>query len=281
VQACLALALALAAVRSQNHSAFNSAADALMAATHGVSGIFEETSHLLCLLDPLRPATPEISAWRDGQRALPPCGLRAICAAADDTREGGWAYVLAAPGLKGRRTARFALRDTAELPAPAPGQLAPSADPAHVRTATALAALALAGAQGCDISEFWKLVYGFPYKVRLHQQTIDGLIYRVRQTLDGAGTIDRGDHRVVLTLHAPLMVPDPRCAESTDDLLMRALSHGSALTAKELADTLNMPLRTVQAGLQALVSDEACAPVRSGRNICYHLTDTTLAPPNP
>ena len=60
------------------------------------------------------------------------------------------------------------------------------------------------------------------------------------------------------------------------DRVLRALATLGATSASGAADSLRMPLRTVQAVLQQLVAEGACTIERDGRRVAYRIEDTTF-----
>jgi hypothetical protein len=83
-----------------------------------------------------------------------------------------------------------------------------------------------------------------------------------------------------LSLRVAVVVPDMRCALPTADRVLRALATMGASSATAAADSLRMPLRTVQAVLQQLVAERACTLERDGRHVSYRIDDTTFTEVN-
>lgn len=81
---------------------------------------------------------------------------------------------------------------------------------------------------------------------------------------------------IALLLRDTIVVPDMRCILPTADRVLRALALLGATSATVAAETLHMPLRTVQAVLQELVSEGACTIERDGRRVAYKIEDTTF-----
>jgi hypothetical protein len=184
-------------------------------------------------------------------------------------------YVWATPATRGLRLLR------AGLGLVGPGRRLDREDPAGAgttRTDTGIAVLALAGPQGVARDDFFVRVYGFRFDPELHQGALDVLVHRMRQRLGPSGEITRDRHTltIALALGDPLVVADARCALPLSERLLRALAHASRATAQEVAETLKVPLRTVQEALQELVADGACAVDRVGRRFSYRVHDTTF-----
>jgi hypothetical protein len=162
------------------------------------------------------------------------------------------------------------------------------------RTETGIAALALAGPSGMTRDAFFRSVYGFPFVAYRHRAVLDVLCHRMRGLLGDAGEIRRegGDAAtassgavsspppagpwITMVLREAIIVPDMRCVLPAADRVLRALSMLGATSATAAADSLRMPLRTVQAVLQQLVSEGACMLERDGRRVAYRIEDTTF-----
>ena len=98
------------------------------------------------------------------------------------------------------------------------------------------------------------------------------LCLRMRRLLGEAGqirrdSIDEGAARIALSLVDGIVVADMRCALPVADRVLRALAKLGMSSASAAADSLRMPLRTVQAVLQQLVAEGACRIEREGRRI--------------
>ncbi|MDQ3035723.1 MAG: hypothetical protein M3Y87_25175, partial [Myxococcota bacterium] len=146
------------------------------------------------------------------------------------------------------------------------------------RSETALAALALAGGTMRDTSLF-STVYGFEYEPALHATVFGVLLHRIRERLGEVGTLVRENEHVVLRASEPMTIADPRCTRLTDDSVLHVFARQGALSARDAAQQLALPLRTVQAVLQQLADEGAVRAVRQGRNIAYVVEDTTFSEP--
>jgi hypothetical protein len=91
-----------------------------------------------------------------------------------------------------------------------------------------------------------------------------------------AGGAGASGPSLVLILGKPIVVPDMRCALPTSDRVLRALATLGTTSASTAAESLRMPLRTVQAVLQQLVAEGACTVERDGRRVSYRIEDTTF-----
>ena len=83
----------------------------------------------------------------------------------------------------------------------------------------------------------------------------------------------------IVSEHREVILADPRTAAPVGDRVLRLLASRPGVTAKDAAKALEVPLRTVQAELQQLVSDGACNAERQGRKVQYWVEDTTFSEP--
>jgi hypothetical protein len=286
------LAALIAATRGGNRAVFVAAAAALENSSSAWADLGREVQALLAALDPMRGTIPDFAIpWSRGETASIPCGLHGvgIPPGSAPEAEGATAFVVAEPGSPGRRflspglvfapSARLLARDSTKTAA------------GGVRTETGIAALALVGDVGTTREVFFRSVYGFPFVAHRHQAVLDVLCHRMRNLLGDAGEVrrDSGDNTsdpsispgpsgpsLALVLKVPIVVPDMRCALPTADRVLRALATLGTTSASTAADSLRMPLRTVQAVLQQLVAEGACSIERDGRRVAYKIEDTTF-----
>lgn len=292
VAAARDLAALLRASRDGDRDGFARLATALARTAGFWPDLAREAEALVAALDPARSVPGFALAWFRGETVTIPCGLHGIGAAAQSSEEGdaATAFVVATPGAAGRRILRPALAFAtwAQLLARDTGKAATGG----VRTETGVAALALAGDDGQTREDFFHSVYGFPFVAQRHQAVLDVLCMRMRGLLGDAGHIRRdpgagaaptasaeshaGRPSLALTLRSPIVVADMRCALPTADRVLRMLAKLGATSAGVAADSLRMPLRTVQAVLQQLVAEGACSTERDGRRVSYRVEDTTF-----
>lgn len=279
-------------VRAGERSAFLTATNKLERDPGLWPHISQELTALLAALDPLGPAIPESMAdWCRGEAPAIPWGLHGVGIPQDAAPQAeiATAYVVAQPGNGARRFLfpGLALAPPARL-------LARDSAKSGGRTETGIAALALAGPSGMTRDAFFRSVYGFPFVAYRHRAVLDVLCHRMRGLLGDAGEIRRegGDAAaasnevvsspppagpwITMVLREAIIVPDMRCVLPTADRVLRALSTLGATSATAAADSLRMPLRTVQAVLQQLVSEGACMLERDGRRVAYRIEDTTF-----
>jgi len=291
-RAARALRGLLEACRPGALPAFNEARARLHAAAAVWPALRAETAALIVALNPFEPEVPApMQAWCSGETPVIPFGLYgvSISPSADPQVETATAYVLGTPGKRGRRflvpgleliqDARVLTRDAAHTPG---------------RTETGLAALALAGELGETRDTFFRRVYGFRFVAYRHRAVLDTLCHRMRSLLGEAGEIRREEvestndsekdpesegassNAISLTLRQAIVVPDLRCLLPTADRVLRALAVVGPTSASAAAESLRMPLRTIQAVLQQLVADGACTVERDGRRVAYRVQDTTF-----
>jgi hypothetical protein len=284
----------LEAARAGDRKVFAAATDNLQRAAKIWPHLAGEVAALLAALDPTRATIPDsMAAWCRGENATIPYGLHGVGIPqdAEPQTETTTAYVLAQPREQGRR---FLFPG---LPlAPHARMLARDSVSSGARTETGIAALALAGEGGVSRDGFFRSVYGFTFVAYRHRAVLDVLCHRMRGMLGDAGEIRRegGDAgatngsgaeiaasagagpSLALVLQEAIIVPDMRCVLPTADRVLRALATMGATSARAAAESLRMPLRTVQAVLQQLVAEGACTIERDGRRVAYRIEDTTF-----
>ncbi|MCB9594565.1 MAG: winged helix-turn-helix transcriptional regulator [Sandaracinaceae bacterium] len=259
-----ALAAVFAAARAGDRAAFDAAAAAYAARVEGFAPLSREARAIVEALDPDAPAT---TPFARGVDALSPHGVV-------DPREGDGAVacVLARPS-----GARRILSGAAALVEAPRWEPAESALREH-RSLTLLSALALA--PSLEIEEAFEAVYGFAFTSAKHDAVLRTLLHRTRALLDDAAEIDRAGATLTLRVRSTLLIPDPRCARPADQRVLAALAHGGgALGARELAQGLRVPLRTVQLALKRLVDDGAARVERDGRRVEYVVEDSAFCEP--
>lgn len=281
----------LRVVREGDRGSFARKAEELRAHAECWWDLAQESETLLAAVDGLRDRAPaRLEPWRRGDTTNIPCGLHAIGIprGADLETETATAFVLAGVGMKGRRVLRPGLALAPEARVLTRESAKNAA--AGVRTETGIAALALAGPGGLSREDFFRIVYGFPFVPHRHQAVLDVLCHRMRNLLGDAGELRRdggesngagagsggGGPSLALILNETIVVPDMRCALPTSDRVLRALATLGTTSASDAAESLRMPLRTVQAVLQQLVAEGACTVEREGRRVSYRIEDTTF-----
>ncbi|MES1204812.1 MAG: helix-turn-helix transcriptional regulator [Pseudomonadota bacterium] len=277
----------LDAARSSDRRAFDRAAADARAVAGDAPVLADEVAAVIAAIDPLeREVPPGLLPWMQGEIAAIPFGLHGVGfrEEAGPQAESATAFVMARPGHPGRRLLLPGLKL-----APSARLLVRDSSRAGARTETGIAALALAGDAVISRDDFFRRVYGFPFVAYRHRAVLDTLCHRMRTLLGKAGEIrrDEGDGddtaaaggrvpTIALLLQEPIVVPDMRCILPTADRVLRALALLGSTSASVAAEQLQMPLRTVQAVLQQLVSEGACTTERDGRHVVYKIEDTTF-----
>lgn len=204
---------------------------------------------------------------------------RAVPASGTDSakpRDGEWGLgcVLARPRARARRLAAWArplYEREARSVAPSDGQ--------HLRTEVLLATLALCPEMRSDEVELFRRVYGFELDRVRHQRMWDVLMHRARKTLEPAGRLERVRQTASLELVEPVLLRDPRCAAPVESRVLSLVARKRGATAKELAQSLGLPLRSLQEVVKELVDRGVCQLDRQGRNVVYRVEDTTFREP--
>jgi len=274
------------AARAGARGTFDAAANRLSAAASVWPQLAQEATALLAALDPAGRSAPEaMAAWQRGETALVPFGLQCagVSGEPDGQTESATAYVFAQPGQPARRLLVPGLPLLGET-----SVLARLSTPrSGARTETAIAALALSGESAVPRETFFRNVYGFPFVGHRHRAVLDVLCHRMRSLLGSSGEIRRQGYEapgprsganaasagptITLTLREAVAVADRRCVLPFVDRVLRTLAMRGASSANDVVETLGIPLRSVQAVLQRLVSEGACAVERDGRHISYRI----------
>ncbi|RZO53679.1 MAG: hypothetical protein EVA89_29200 [Sandaracinaceae bacterium] len=74
-------------------------------------------------------------------------------------------------------------------------------------------------------------------------------------------------------------LPDPDASLQLEERLLRWIAREGRQEARRVAEELDVPLRSAQAVLQALVEDGALVRERAGRSFSYRVEDTTFQEP--
>lgn len=255
-----------------DRAALASAARAAHARVRSMAPLRAELRRHVVCSDPEEAPTgveDALCAFVEGRSPELPFGLIGAAALAAEGGDDVVAWVVAGPDRPARRVFGSAAGFASDpLGAGRPG-----------RIETAIAVLLLGPRGGFDKDAYFREVYGFAYRRELHQGPLETLFHRVRKTCGEAITVERSDERVVAHVHRPVVVADPRCAKPLDDRLLRTLAEQPDGSAKDVADALGVPLRTVQAAIKRLADEGACIAERKGRHIVYRVEDTTFSEP--
>jgi hypothetical protein len=214
--------------------------------------------------------------WRCGDDDAFPSGIGALSSGALP-RNGvpaGVALVVAEPGVAARRVLGLG------APLVSGNATFIEQQQRHQgRSDALLSLLLLAGDEGAEEADIFRRIYGFTYRPNVHKDVLKLLVHRSRARLGSAGTLHRADGRVSLVPGSRLLVVDPRCSRPIDERVLKLVATRGAVSAKDAAVELGVPLRTTQAALEALVAESACRQERSGRHVEYVVDDTTFEVP--
>lgn len=275
-RASAALVAALRAAMRGDPAALDAAAAMLGESVRGASCVAREAQELLAALDVRRAPPPGLVEWSAARSILAPTSVHGLCVrmgdAASDASEG---VVVAAPGGTPRRVLGIGapLLGGDELVRLRKTRMRQG----RVETLVAVLASALPG--GLSESECFAQAYELAYQPEIHRGVFDVLVTRARAYLEGKGEIVRGQGRIALRLHAPLVIPDPRCAAPVHDRLLRILAREGRASAGEAARRAGLSIRAVQDALKTLAEEGACVGERDGRQIVYAVEDTTFSEP--
>ncbi len=274
--AALALTDALEAARDGRRVDFDAAAARLLGHVATWPSLAQEASILLAAVDLTRVPPPALVAWTQALSTVLPLGLHGATPTAP---EQAIAFVVVYPGAAGRRILNGGLA-LAAPGATSPEQLSGSPRE-HYRTDTALAVLAAAGVGGLLRDDLFHAIYGLAYSPALHEGAFRVLVHRMRKRVEGLAEVLREGDRLSLRVDSPLIVPDPRCARPTEDVVLRLLAARGAFGSDEIASELRLSVRATQSALKQLVEDGALQVERQGRQIQYRVVDTTFCEPTP
>ena len=133
---------------------------------------------------------------------------------------------------------------------------------------------------GIPEAQLFEAVYGYPPEDLGHDGVLRGLLHRIRKALEGLGTLERDEGRLTIVAETCFAVPDPRCETSLDDRILTFLAaRDGRATAKDVAQAMQIPLRTVQRKLGRLVEDGACSAEKDRKRTEYVVEDTTFSEP--
>lgn len=286
-RAAISLNNALESASVGARAAFDAAVHAMLTFTSGFQPSHREACLLISLMDPAALPVAEAKPWLAGKISLPPAGLHGVCTT-EEPSAGPFAIVIAGRARKPQRLLRRGLPllgpdALTELSAFEP--VIADTKRRGGRTRAAIAALSLAHNDGLPREDFFRVVHGFAFSAARHQGALDVLVHRVRQELGTHGEVVRLGNSLKLQLTADLLVvPDPRCSQPLSTAVLAVISRMGVISALAASKATSIPLRTVQAALQQLVSDGICRIERKGRGIAYVVADTAFSemtpPPN-
>ncbi|AKF08986.1 hypothetical protein DB32_006135 [Sandaracinus amylolyticus] len=272
------LAATLRAIGSGVAADVGPCAERLLGAVQAIAPLRHDARRALTLLVPgYAEPDPDVDEWHRGTSVETPVGLAGIAFAPAPGRveAGTCAHVVVAPGVAARRVAPLAVpmeSASAEI------DPRPATPPGQPRTDEGLAVLALAG-RALETPAYFRAVYEYDYEPGAHATMLGMHVHRMRSRLGDAGTIAREAGALELVAARAMLLRDPRCGEPLAQQTLRLLARGGAVSARALATTLGVPLRTMQRVLAELVTDGDLARVQEGREVAYRVEDTTFSEP--
>ena len=244
-------------------AAFLATVPVLVRRVHAALGLLDPA------IDPDR-LEPAVAEFVRGEGGILPLGLSGL--GAPDEGDDSTAWILRRAHAPGRRLARLGLSLAGTPPLAASQRRTGRED-------VALAVLALAGDEGVSYATLVRRVYRAAYAPELHDAKLRVLGHRVGARLGASGQVGASHGQLALHVESPILVPDPRCALGPEDRVLHALARRGRASARELAEELAIPLRTVQGAVRELLEDGACREEPHGRSVQYVVEDTTYAEP--
>jgi hypothetical protein len=222
------------------------------------------------------PCSHAAALFRAGERTLTPPSLHGLKlrAAGGDEPESASAYVHVEPGGRATRIlhwgARFVEDGVVRIK---------QSRRTQGRIETLLSVVALASPSGIEEGPCFEATYGFRYVAELHRGVLEVLLHRARAELAGVAEIRRDAGRLSLHPNRPLLIPDPRVSERTQDRILRYLAQQGGASARDAAQGLGVSLRAAQGALKELAETGACRQRRDGRAVEYVVEDTIFSDP--
>lgn len=214
----------------------------------------------------------EIEAWRTGVVHPVPYGCSGLASPGSDGRT--VACVIAGGGSAPVRvlTVGAGLAEDS-------WRVSAAATAKHARTQILLAVLALAGPEGLSDERAFALAYEFQFNPELHRDTFNVTVHRARAQLGPEASILRDEGHLTLELPRRSAIPDPRCALPLGQQVLRHIALAGGVTARDIAGSLGVSVRSAQAALETLLEDGACERKKVGRSVQYVVEDTTFQEP--
>lgn len=228
-----------------------------------------EQAQVFDAIDPNRtPGDEATLAWARGGVASPPAAVRALASRA--TGEIKASLVFAGPAVAARRFCEAGQALAGEVTALRTSSRA-------VRSLTLLSALTLAGRDGVEPAAAFRAVYGFSYDPPVHAGLFRVLIHRTRKLIEHLGAIGSDGGVLRVEWHRSVVFVDPRGEVSLEDAVLQFLANRSASRARDVAEILNVPLRTAQQALHQLSEEGVVDARRVGNGHAYSLEDTCFS----
>ncbi|MEO1482756.1 MAG: hypothetical protein AAFU77_11670 [Myxococcota bacterium] len=146
------------------------------------------------------------------------------------------------------------------------------------RAAQGVLTLAEGGPTGMPLADWFRRVFGFRFLEETHGNLARVTLHRMRKGLPSGCSIERDDDRLRLHLDAPLRVPAAEAQSTIEERVLDCLALGVP-TAKAIAASLAVPVRSVQDALKSLVEAGVCEAQKDGRALAYRVEDTTFFAP--
>ncbi|NOY90499.1 MAG: hypothetical protein GXP55_04755 [Deltaproteobacteria bacterium] len=258
---------------------FDAAGARLAEVAVGFAPMAREGRVLISTLDPRLCAEdcPDVAvSWCRGDASDTPLGLGGLVGPPDGPADSTIASVVSRPGVAPRRILRIGLP---LLECEGKVLRLSRTRLRRGRVDTAVAALALAGAEGLPDEELFLRAYEFPFQPSIHAGILDVLVHRMRARLEGAATVHREASVLRLEPHGLLALSDPRCVEHVEDRLVRLIATLGGVTTRRAARELDVSVRTAQLALRRLLESGDCVQSRDGRRVHYTVEDTTFTEP--
>ncbi len=263
---------------------FSKLADRLTNLEDRFSSRAQDVALALASLDAARTTegmAGELEAWCGGDAMAPPNPIKGLCIdlQSDANEPARAAFVVARPAEAGDPNHVRRVAGLGEPIVDADARM-PRARGASERTPSTVAAIALAGPEGIGRQDLFRTVYGFEYDHEVHRGLFKALMHRVRTDLGEWGEVKvTSDDCYTLSLNCALVIPDPRCEHSLEDVVLWTLASVGAQSAKEASDGSGLPLRTTQRTIKRLVESGALIVERVRNGVKYRVEDTTFSEP--
>ncbi len=147
------------------------------------------------------------------------------------------------------------------------------------RVQMAIAALVQVGVRGLEEAALFRRVYGFEYDTATHDGLLRVLLHRLRAEISTHAEVDRVEGRLLLRATHPMVCPEPRTAPTFGDRLLRLVALHPGSTARDLAERVQVGVRSVQRTLRSLGASGACRSFKDGRTLLFEVEDTTFSEP--
>ena len=265
----IALRVAIRAALAGDRAAFDAGMRRAFESVAGVGFLARELGELSVAIDP--DTEPGARDWACSDDAPFPPGLLGVH---DEAKSLHPVAVLVAPDRAPRRCLLAARR------------LAGAGSPLH---RSSKATSTCESMRSCRVGarrrptsrrRFLRAPLRLPVRRGSSRNLLGVLVHRARERVGGAGVLVRGGGTLELTSASPVWISDPRSTPPEADQVLHAIARGGESGAKDLAERLGIPLRSVQAAIARLVDDGVCRRIKKGRVVTYRVADTTFTEPS-